>query len=673
MNNPQENTEGQQNTAQGISFFQKIVSIIMQMVIIHLVMNFITGGKNKIQQKGLIPERNTIILKNSFEQGELFDVYIYLSNHQSLDLDYVKKNSFLIKVREQESYVYKRFTPYEKIEYTFLLNDSWKKEKYLTVAVIPMYFYKKRVNPLQDSVIKEEYKDQILIDNIPLLTNMVPFDVEDEEKYNLISGSPTKTAKMKKEQEEQEQRQTQTQTQEINEKTKGKKELLHIKKRIDINIIYELAKHRLTDFNMPHMKTWRINLETQTFTPPVYLSDFWLLENDYFIYDEEYMKKEEEKKQEKQEKQIKPLKNYVCLNVPFLIKDRNKNDFIIEKEEPNGMNKETITITINFGICSFIYYALTKQLNESFTNLEEPKNFSLQSFTSTTTVKEIHMMKKIFLTTNIYMLIFSAVFILLHSIFSFFAFKNDMQFWYQNESMEGLSALSVITAFVCDLILALYLYDSENTSWLLLFEMFIGVALSAWKVTKAVNVSFKKQYPFLIIKDKKNYTESMTKKYDKIAVKYVGIVLFPCFIGYAIYALFNYKYRSWYSYIISVLAGTVYTFGFVMMTPQLYINYKLKSVEHLPWRALIYKSLNTFIDDIAFFLIDMPWMHKLSCFRDDVIFLCYIYQRCIYKVDKNRTQKLNETIDNKSTIENTQAEKAITQQPLTNQPNKKND
>merc|ERR1712061_40554 len=77
-------------------------------------------------------------------------------------------------------------------------------------------------------------------------------------------------------------------------------------------------------------------------------------------------------------------------------------------------------------------------------------------------------------------------------------------------------------------------------------------------------------------------------------------------------------------------------FGFVMMTPQLYINYKLQSVEHLPWRALTYKAMNTFVDDVFAFLIDMPIMHRLSCFRDDIIFFIYIYQRWKYSVDKTR-------------------------------------
>merc|ERR1712066_1090758 len=110
----------------------------------------------------------------------------------------------------------------------------------------------------------------------------------------------------------------------------------------------------------------------------------------------------------------------------------------------------------------------------------------------------------------------------------------------------------------------------------------------------------------------------------------------PLFIGYSIRSLLYGKHRGWYSYLVGTAAGGVYTFGFIMMTPQLYINYKLKSVEHLPWRALTYKAMNTFVDDIAALLIDMPMMHRLSCFRDDVIFFVYLYQRWYYRVDKTR-------------------------------------
>ena len=72
------------------------------------------------------------------------------------------------------------------------------------------------------------------------------------------------------------------------------------------------------------------------------------------------------------------------------------------------------------------------------------------------------------------------------------------------------------------------------------------------------------------------------------------------------------------------------------MTPQLYINYSLKSVAHLPWKMFMYRALNTFIDDLFAFIITMPTMHRLSCFRDDIIFFVYLYQRWIYPVDMER-------------------------------------
>ncbi|CAP30226.2 Protein CBG10971 [Caenorhabditis briggsae] len=84
----------------------------------------------------------------------------------------------------------------------------------------------------------------------------------------------------------------------------------------------------------------------------------------------------------------------------------------------------------------------------------------------------------------------------------------------------------------------------------------------------------------------------------------------------------------------------------------LFINYKLKSVAHLPWRMLTYKFINTFIDDLFAFVIKMPTLYRIGCFRDDIIFLVsftrslisrqtiifqiYLYQRWIYRVDPTR-------------------------------------
>jgi len=88
-----------------------------------------------------------------------------------------------------------------------------------------------------------------------------------------------------------------------------------------------------------------------------------------------------------------------------------------------------------------------------------------------------------------------------------------------------------------------------------------------------------------------------------------------------------------------MLYGFLLTFGFIMMTPQLFINYKLKSVAHLPWRMLSYKFLNTFIDDIFAFVIKMPTLYRLGCFRDDIVFFIFLYQRWIYKTDPTRVNE----------------------------------
>jgi len=61
------------------------------------------------------------------------------------------------------------------------------------------------------------------------------------------------------------------------------------------------------------------------------------------------------------------------------------------------------------------------------------------------------------------------------------------------------------------------------------------------------------------------------------------------------------------------------------MTPQLFLNYRLKSVAHLPLKVLGFRFVNMFIDDLFALIIRMPTMARISCFRDDVVFLVYLW------------------------------------------------
>lgn len=253
---------------------------------------------------------------------------------------------------------------------------------------------------------------------------------------------------------------------------------------------------------------------------------------------------------------------------------------------------------------------------------------------------ETDELKRVFLEGNPYLLVITMIVSLLHSVFDFLAFKNDIQFWNKNKSMEGLSAKSVVVSFISQLIVFLYLLDND-TSWMILASSGVGCCIEFWKIGKAMHIEIDRsgRIPMLRFKDRDSYTTNKTKEYDDLAMKYLSYVLFFLVICSSIYSLKYEKHKSWYSWILSSLTSCVYMFGFIMMCPQLFINYKMKSVAHLPWRQMTYKFLNTIIDDLFAFVIKMPILHRLSVFRDDIIFLIYLYQRWVYPVDKKRVNE----------------------------------
>jgi hypothetical protein len=152
-----------------------------------------------------------------------------------------------------------------------------------------------------------------------------------------------------------------------------------------------------------------------------------------------------------------------------------------------------------------------------------------------------------------------------------------------------------------------------------------SIILEIWKIKKASKLVKIESFPYYSFEDKDEYSQSDTKEYDEIAMKYMSWASVPILIGYTVYSIKYNEHKSWYSFFLNTLVGAIYTFGFINMTPQLYINYRLKSVEHMPSKALFYKFLNTIIDDLFSFVIKMPTMHRISCFRDDVIFVIYLY------------------------------------------------
>ncbi|XP_067136586.1 putative lipid scramblase CLPTM1 [Centruroides vittatus] len=255
--------------------------------------------------------------------------------------------------------------------------------------------------------------------------------------------------------------------------------------------------------------------------------------------------------------------------------------------------------------------------------------------------EEQDSMKEAFLETSPYLLGLTFVVSLLHSVFEFLAFKNDIQFWNNRKSLEGLSVRSVFFNVFQSVVVLLYVLDND-TNMMVRISVFVGLLIEIWKIHKVLNIEIKRDQrifgiiPKITFSDKGSYVESSTKVYDLMAFRYLSWALFPLLGCYAIYSLLYLEHKGWYSWVLGMLYGFLLTFGFIMMTPQLFINYKLKSVAHLPWRMLTYKFLNTFIDDIFAFVIKMPTMYRLGCFRDDIVFCIFLYQRWIYQVDPKR-------------------------------------
>uniref|UniRef100_A0A673B5R1 CLPTM1 regulator of GABA type A receptor forward trafficking n=1 Tax=Sphaeramia orbicularis TaxID=375764 RepID=A0A673B5R1_9TELE len=276
-------------------------------------------------------------------------------------------------------------------------------------------------------------------------------------------------------------------------------------------------------------------------------------------------------------------------------------------------------------------------------NARSPWNF-LPEDTYEQSDEDQDSVKVALLETNPYLLGLTIVVSIVHSIFEFLAFKNDIQFWNSRQSLEGLSVRSIIFGVFQSLVVLLYILDNE-TNFVVQVSVFIGLLIDLWKITKVMDVKLDREnkiggvLPRLVFTDKSTYVESSTKIYDDMAFKYLSWLLYPLFGCYAVYSLLYVEHKGWYSWVLSMLYGFLLTFGFITMTPQLFINYKMKSVAHLPWRMLTYKALNTFIDDLFAFVIKMPMMYRIGCLRDDVVFFIYLYQRWIYRVDPNRVNE----------------------------------
>ncbi|XP_058129844.1 lipid scramblase CLPTM1L [Anopheles ziemanni] len=310
-----------------------------------------------------------------------------------------------------------------------------------------------------------------------------------------------------------------------------------------------------------------------------------------------------------------------------------RNDFSKEKlADLVEIDPKTLeaTVTIHYAPSSVGKIKMLAQIERAMADLTK-LGFS---------EKDIDEVKSIFSDTNVYLLCGTIIISSVHLLIDFLSFKNDILFWKRKRHYAGLSLRSTLWRTFSHIIIFLYLMD-EETSLLILIPTGIGTLIEMWKAKKILklDVSIRGGIRFRSNEagnESIHTQEQNTLQLDKQAMQYLCYVLYPLCIGGAFYSLLYLPHKSWYSWTISSMANGVYAFGFLFMLPQLFINYKLKSVAALPWRVFMYKAFNTFIDDVFAFIITMPTAHRFACFRDDIVFLVYLYQRWLYPVDKSR-------------------------------------
>uniref|UniRef100_A0A671SD43 Lipid scramblase CLPTM1L n=1 Tax=Sinocyclocheilus anshuiensis TaxID=1608454 RepID=A0A671SD43_9TELE len=214
--------------------------------------------------------------------------------------------------------------------------------------------------------------------------------------------------------------------------------------------------------------------------------------------------------------------------------------------------------------------------------------------------------KAMFVESGLHVLALSVLVPAFHLSFEIFAFKNDIRFWQEKKSLAGISRRSVVWRCFSTIVIFLHLLE-EQSSWLILLPTGISALIELWKVKKVLALSPK----FHVIGSNCSFTWTFSLLAQ--AMKFLSYLMYPLCIKVKIKVHLLFKHQG------------VYAFGFLSMVPQLFINYKV--LESQCWFAFASQGLNTFISDVFSGIITTPGPHHLACFRDDVVFLIYLYQR----------------------------------------------
>ena len=255
-------------------------------------------------------------------------------------------------------------------------------------------------------------------------------------------------------------------------------------------------------------------------------------------------------------------------------------------------------------------------------------------------VKMLEEFKTILSDNGFYYLVILFSVNFLHSLFSILSMKNSLSFFRSLKSTQGISMRKHYTDILFQAIIILYLIEND-TSIVVIVMTGLEILMSVYIVCKMTKLekTIDNRFPYYQFQKSKEEAECETDKYDREATTFLSKVFFPLLGVYYVYSFWTSQNISYYSFALKNLVAFIHAVGFINMTPQVYINYKLKSVEFMPWKAMVYQFLNTIVDDLFAFAVQMPTLQRISVFRDDLIFVIYMYQKWIYRKNIREEKK----------------------------------
>lgn len=247
--------------------------------------------------------------------------------------------------------------------------------------------------------------------------------------------------------------------------------------------------------------------------------------------------------------------------------------FWLLKDQLVAVNSSVSELSLNLTHCplSLMKWRLETQMETSW---KMQQSWGMQEDDG----RDSEMFKKLVMDTNVYLLALTFFVSILHMVFDFLAFKNDVAFWKDTKSMRGLSTRTILVNMVTQSIIFLYLCDND-TSYMILLSSGVGIVIEGWKASKAFVFKWDASKPLrqrlrILNKamseekaeDEKTEEEKemeLHASYDAEAMRYLSYALYPFVVCYAIYSLWYEDHKSWYSFVLAVLTGCVYTGGFI--------------------------------------------------------------------------------------------------------------